>query len=77
MTELTFAELLRRARACDTCGKPHQPRPRKGVPVMAGSGVIPLAPTWADPGDGHSYDRSSSEFGRVETWLLRQQQEDQ
>lgn len=61
MSNLTFAELLRRAKACDTCGKEHkQGRDRRDMP------------TWADPGDGHAYSRPSSHYGKVAEWLERQ-----
>lgn len=61
MSNLTYAELLRRAKACDTCGNEH--KQRTGTDGR---------PTWADPADGHAYSQRSSHYGKVAEWLERQ-----
>jgi hypothetical protein len=42
---MTVAQLLAKARECETCGKPHKPWRSKEEPC--------LAPQWS--ADGHSY----------------------
>lgn len=63
MSNLTVAELVRRAKACDHCGNEHKPRRATGHPTMV---------TWGDPDDGHAYCRASSGFGLVANWIEQQ-----